>query len=124
MAEATSGDLTIRLQTVWNDSSVPYGLRRERLFELWDELRDGRDGTRAKEVVVDFIQANVPEGSSVGYTAEELERLNARRRSAEPFDPYQADLAPARVRPLSPLPLPPSATKGIDDGPVHEPESL
>jgi hypothetical protein len=81
-----------RLEALWRATSDP-ALRREALFELWDECDEGEGaqgaaGARARAMVIGWIGAQLPAGGPGAYAADELARLNARRSSTRPFAPY------------------------------------
>jgi hypothetical protein len=67
--------------------------RKEGLFELWDDCAEtGSEelveaGAAARRLVVGAIRGRLRDGDA--YTAEELARLNARRRSTAMFSPYE-----------------------------------
>lgn len=77
---------------LWATVLDPAG-RKQGLFELWDECAEtGSDelvagGAAARTLAVNFIQVKLRGADA--YTADELARLNARRRSAATFAPYQ-----------------------------------
>lgn len=85
------------LQSLWSRKEIAAPARRQLLFRLWDELVEG--GTdpeglaaeQARRAILRFIRVHLPEGSADGYSRSELERLDAQRRSATPFDPYGGD---------------------------------
>jgi hypothetical protein len=66
--------------------------RKRGLFELWDDCAEAGDGdlvaggAAARARVVGYIRAQLRGADA--YTADELARLNARRRSKLPFAPY------------------------------------
>ena len=84
--------------------------RRELLFERCDERLDAlppnrdpsladdlvapmeelrhRAAEEARRQILRFIRDRAPQGSDAAFTAAELRRLNARRRSVETFAPY------------------------------------
>jgi hypothetical protein len=67
--------------------------RKQDLFELWDECAEAGDpevvagGAAARQYVTRFIQVKLRGADA--YTADELARLNARRRSQAVFAPYE-----------------------------------
>jgi hypothetical protein len=75
-------------------SAVDPHARKQALFELWDECAETGDtalvegGHAARMLVVGFIRANFPSGTSDAYTPAELARLNGHRQSAATFAPY------------------------------------
>lgn len=77
-----------RLERVWSTTARSRQARRARLFEIWDEMDEGDDGRRGRRRVIRFIRERLPAGSEHAYSDAEVERLNARRQSAEVFAPY------------------------------------
>lgn len=81
------------LDTAWASLADPVALRAA-LFELWDECAETgsedlvRAGGAARTLVIGFIRGKLPAGTALGYTPDELGRLNARRQSRAAFDPY------------------------------------
>ncbi|MEZ4385250.1 MAG: hypothetical protein R3A79_28235 [Nannocystaceae bacterium] len=98
------------LERIWRDPTTPLERRRELLFERWDECLDAlppnrdpsltddlvapmeelrhRAAEEARRQILRFIRDRAPQGSDAAFTAAELRRLNARRRSVETFAPY------------------------------------
>lgn len=93
----------------WTDASNSEAERREALFRRWDECEEGLPvalpgfadadtselddmrrsaGAQARETIERFVRRQLPEGSPQAFTAEELRRLNASRRSRARFAPY------------------------------------
>jgi hypothetical protein len=68
--------------------------RKEALFELWDDCAEtGSEelviaGRAARSQLVGFLRSKLPPGSADAFTADEVARLNARRKSRESFAPY------------------------------------
>lgn len=60
------------------------------LFEIWDECAEGADGKAAREFIVFFIRAYLPQSGIAGFKDDELRELNANRRSDERFSPYES----------------------------------
>ncbi len=84
--------MTRTLEELWRWTTVP-ALRKEALFELWDDCEEGTGprgeaGARARAIVLGWIRAKLPAGSPEAYTPEEIEAFTARRASKEPFTPY------------------------------------
>jgi hypothetical protein len=69
--------------------------KRALVFELWDECAEtGSEqlvagGAKARAALYRWVRVHFAEGSDDGYTADELERLNARRKSSATFAPYR-----------------------------------
>lgn len=85
--------LTLRnIDRLWA-MTTDLAARKEGLFELWDECAEtGSEelveaGAAARRLVVGAIRGRLRDGDA--YTAEELARLNARRRSTGTFSPYE-----------------------------------
>ena len=98
------------LLKLWQDDGTSEAARRRALFERWDECEEGlpvalpgfsgaasseldelrrTGGEQARETIERFIRTQLPAGSPQAYTAEELRRLNAGRRSRGRFAPYR-----------------------------------
>ncbi len=83
------------LERLWA-STPDLGARKQGLFELWDECAETGSaelvagGEDARRVVADFIKVKLTGASA--YTADELARLNARRRSRAVFAPYDPNV--------------------------------
>jgi hypothetical protein len=88
-----STELVLRsLEQLWRTERDPVK-RRLAAFSLWDECDEGSGprgeaGQRARAAIIGWIRTRAPGGSPQGYTAAELERLQARRTSKQPFAPY------------------------------------
>jgi hypothetical protein len=82
------------LRSLWNRKDIDAPARRALLFRLWDELvEEGTDpeglaAVAARTLILRFIAEQLPEGSALGYSRAELDRLNSQRRSAATFAPY------------------------------------
>ncbi len=83
------------LEQAWA-SLADFAQRKQALFDLWDEVAepDGSDellaaaSRAARKAVIGFIRAHLPPGSEYAYSASELVALNGRKKSAQPFAPY------------------------------------
>jgi hypothetical protein len=88
------------LASIWHARRWSPAERREILFRIWDEAAEPDDpelgdaGAHARKMVERFVRAELPEGSPLQFTDEELRRLNRRRARGPRFDPYH----PARDR--------------------------
>ncbi len=116
---AALGRLRARLELIWRDTRRAVGARRAALFELWDECNDTPVGARARNEVERFVQRQLPPGSAAGFSIEELERLNAGRVRAEPFDPYGANTSAS----AGPEALDPPGPASSGSGPSRRPKS-
>lgn len=91
---AALDELPLRLFGVWTRKEWSAALRRRVLFELWDECAEDDNAlvtagaAEARLTILQFIRANLPEGSADSYPKEELAALNGRRESWARFDPY------------------------------------
>jgi hypothetical protein len=69
--------------------------RKQALFELWDECVESGDpaivagGQAARRLVIGFIRAHLPAGSSSAYTPAELAELARTQQSKTAFAPYE-----------------------------------
>jgi hypothetical protein len=77
------------LRAVAADRSLSAARRREEVFALWDDCATDAIGVRARTLVEDFIRERFPAGTALAYTPTELTRLNRRRATGQPFDPYR-----------------------------------
>jgi hypothetical protein len=88
-----STELALRsLEQLWRSERDP-AKRRLAAFALWDECDEGpgprgEAGQRARAAIIGWIRTRAPANSPHGFTAAELERLQARRTSKQPFVPY------------------------------------
>jgi hypothetical protein len=84
-----------QLRAIWRRTDLSAEGRRALLFSLWDESLDGAGGPEAsagraaRATIVDFVRSTLPAGSPLAFSPDELARLNANRRSAVPFAPYE-----------------------------------
>ena len=88
-------DLKTDLELIWADTAVSATVRRQQLFQVWDDCADGPDdaklagyGDQARATVIAFIKTELPAASPLAFTRGELVALNRRRRSSSSFDPY------------------------------------
>jgi hypothetical protein len=69
--------------------------RKQALFELWDECAETGDarvvegGRTARTLVIGFIRARLPAGTTSAFTTSELATLNRKRQSKAVFAPYE-----------------------------------
>jgi type II secretory pathway pseudopilin PulG len=98
------------LTTLWSDGDTPASIRREKIFQRWDDAVElpadgeasseqrarGRAGDRARRRIAAWIREHLPKSGRDGFTAAELRDMNERRRSRAVFEPY--------VVPETPLP--------------------
>jgi hypothetical protein len=79
------------IEQLWT-STPDLAARKQGLFELWDECAEtgsaelAAGGAQARMVVIDFVKVELT--GELAYTAGELARLNARRRSKAAFAPH------------------------------------
>lgn len=86
--------LSDQLTLLWRSSRSAASRRRE-MYEIWADSSDDKSeklSRKGRRIIEDFIRANLPEGSSDGYTAEELSRIAGERQNLPPFDPYRTGL--------------------------------
>lgn len=103
--------LVADLDAVRHDPTLDETERRQRVFEIWDDCDEriplaGADVPVEAESVIDqarldaawqarrkieaWIRLHMPSGTTRGYSAKQIARLDASRLSAEAFDPYTA----------------------------------
>ena len=70
------------------DARPPVAAPADRLSANADARRRSA-GEQARRRIEAFIRTMAPRGSAHAFTNAELERLNARRRSRQRFDPYR-----------------------------------
>lgn len=106
------------LRAIWTATDTPASVRRERLFQRWDECVEataeadvdaeararGRSGDRARRRIESWIRANVAQDGDEPFSAAELRDMNARRRSQARFEPYVLPSAVANDTPVGPAP--------------------
>ncbi len=79
------------LDNVWA-TTPDIAARKQAVFDLWEECAETGDpalvdgGAKARALLERFVQVKLH--GADGFTAEELARLNAHRRSRAAFDPY------------------------------------
>lgn len=95
-----------QLLAIWTDTHRSAAERRRLLFRRWDDAAESaprigvvdasaavdveraRTAQAARELIEAFVRRHLADGSPDGYTRDELDRLNANRRSRDAFDPY------------------------------------
>lgn len=109
LIETRFGELRGQLRQVLDASDKTLGERRELLFQLWDDcdeafavnpgeipaeaitvIDEARTQTaeKARRAIELFIRKRLPKRSRRAYTPHELEDMNQRRISLQPFAPY------------------------------------
>lgn len=114
--EYAEGNIQKRLKSLyrelvsrWHAPGRTAEERREEIFDRWDDCDEAfglklpefvkdapasidetrrEAGRTARDTIERFVRTHLPEGSADAFTADELRRFNARRRSRERFDPY------------------------------------
>jgi hypothetical protein len=115
-------NLDAELRAIWRAADTPVSMKKERLFQRWDEcvqapddpatanadtLARARAGEIARRRIEAWIRRNVPRSHADAFTKAELHEMNARRRSKGRFDPYAGRaIAPAVAGPVAPPPKP------------------
>jgi hypothetical protein len=130
-----------RLVALWRDPKLPLAERKRRVFVLWDECDEldpspaspfdalrGVAGDNARRKIAAFVRMVAAPGTPDVFTADDLARLNAARRSAARFDPYRDDGAPLPDLPELPAEAAPDPARADPDpdpeptyGPIPEP---
>jgi hypothetical protein len=80
------------LEALWRATADP-AVRRQALFELWDECAEGDDpagaaGNRARAMVIGWIGGHLPQGGPGAFSADDIATLDAQRSSRQHFAPY------------------------------------
>jgi hypothetical protein len=83
-------ELRKQLERIWCDGSREAAQRRRALFELWDDTSTDAVGQAGRDVIVEYIQLNLPAGDPDAYPPQQLAALNAGRTQRAAFDPYAA----------------------------------
>lgn len=84
------------LERAWH-STTDVAVRKQRVFELWDEIVEPADDEPAlaeaarvaRAQVIGFIRARLPQRGADAYQADEIAALNAKKRSKVTFSPYE-----------------------------------
>ena len=84
-----------QVEALWSRTEVDLPMKRELLFELWDDCAEGDDalgraGAAARGEVLGFIRTRLPVESSVAYPPGDLVELNKKRHSKQAFTPYES----------------------------------
>lgn len=88
-------DLPFLLAAVGDARDLDARARRAVVFQLWDECAEKGDAevleaaTKARAIIVAFARQKFPPGPT-GYDEAQVRALNAHRKSAAPFAPYDA----------------------------------
>ncbi|HEY2734983.1 MAG TPA: hypothetical protein VGI70_13400 [Polyangiales bacterium] len=72
------------------DSEDDVPRKRAAVFALWQDCGADADGDGVRRVVELFIRSKMPEGSPLGFSAEEIEHLNRNAATGIRFDPYRS----------------------------------
>ena len=92
--EHTTELVIANLEIMWASVKEP-PKRKQALFELWDEVFDGKSeleltaAKQARAAIIGFIRTRFPAGSANAFTQSELVALNAKRQSKTAFAPYE-----------------------------------
>lgn len=97
-----------QLLAIWSDTSLPPTTRRRLLFQRWDDCHEppvataavpealpsidearAETGAAARATIEAFVRRHLPPGSRDAFAADELARLNRKRRSPAAFEPYR-----------------------------------
>lgn len=81
-------ELVASLEELVADVELTAGRRKAAVFELWDDCNDERAGRTARALIESFIRAQMPLGSSLAYSKDDLERLNRNKPKEARFSPY------------------------------------
>jgi hypothetical protein len=84
--ENSLAQLPFTCDDIWRQRSKPAAQRRKALYELWRDVEDTDAGSRAREIIVEYVRRHLPAGSPDAFTDEELAMYNTGGRK---FDPYR-----------------------------------
>jgi hypothetical protein len=93
--EKSDQTMLTHLDKLWARTDLGVAKKRRLIFELWDECAETggsqlvAGGTKARAALVRFIRVHLPADSDDAYSADELRRLNGKRRSTATFEPYE-----------------------------------
>lgn len=109
--------LDAELRAIWIAADTPLSMKKERLFQRWDEciqlpddpeaanpdtIARARAGDIARRRIEAWIRRNIPKSHADAFTKSELREMNMRRRSKGRFDPYAGRaIAPAVAGPTA-----------------------
>ena len=84
-----------QIDALWRRADVAPSMKRELLFELWDDCAEGDDalgraGAAARGEILGFIRTNLPGA----YSPADLAELNKKRHSKQAFEPDSPAPAP------------------------------
>ncbi|HWB75100.1 MAG TPA: hypothetical protein VG755_09085, partial [Nannocystaceae bacterium] len=110
-------NLDAELRAIWIAADTPMSMKKERLFQRWDEciqlpdepetanadtVARARAGDIARRRIESWIRRNIPKSHADAFTKSELREMNMRRRSKGRFDPYVGKpIAPAVAGPTA-----------------------
>jgi hypothetical protein len=90
---AARADMTVHREflRVLRDDALHPREKRAVIFALWNDCAEDDAGAQAQHAIERFIREHMPQGSGLGYPAEELLAFNAQRAGARAFAPYAAN---------------------------------
>ncbi|MBT8494730.1 MAG: hypothetical protein KJO07_16865, partial [Deltaproteobacteria bacterium] len=83
------------LARLWASRKLSARRRRELIFQLWDECAESGStevlatSRSVRATIESFVRRRLPQDSPLGYTPDELDRLNRGRSSEARFSPYR-----------------------------------
>jgi hypothetical protein len=69
--------------------ALPPAQKRAKVFALWEDCGEDADAIATQRLVEAFVRRSLPRDSELGYSDDELRRLNEGRAGARRFDPYR-----------------------------------
>jgi hypothetical protein len=87
-----------RLDHIWCDVTKTPEQRRRAIFEVWNETSVDEVGARGRRVVEAYVRENLPQGSALAFSPQELLVLNSTRGGRERFEPYARATADTDAR--------------------------
>jgi hypothetical protein len=81
-------ELEKQLQRILEDRALDAAQKHGALFALWQDCGDDGQAEATRRQVESFVQRFMPRGSDLGFTQDELDRMNAQRAGMRQFRPY------------------------------------
>jgi hypothetical protein len=76
------------LDGVLDSASLDAARKRAAVFAIWQDCGEDSDAERTRKIVEAFVRRRMPQGSDMGFSADELAKLNASRSGLRSFAPY------------------------------------
>jgi hypothetical protein len=73
---------------VLDDSALTRTQKHDSVFLLWQDCGEDAHAQAHRRIVERFVKRYMPQGSELGFRAEELQELNSARARLQKFEPY------------------------------------